>query len=122
MKKIFLDFLSKGTIYSSMRLGSITIVFTSCLYIISYTFVNLIITAFNIFCQHHYASHTLASLLDIDWEGAAWFAGAGLLGKAGQSFAENKIQKQKEIVQEEIIQEKKSEIGEIQKNPVKEVG
>ena len=94
MKKILISFLSKNTLLSSMRLGSLLMIFSSCLYVISCFCLNYIITIFNIYCQHHYAMHAKAELLIIDWLGAATFAGTGLLGKTGQTWMEGKYNQQ----------------------------
>lgn len=113
MKKVILEFLSHGTILSSMRLGSLLMVSSSCFYVLSLTTTNLLIKILNIFFEHHYAAHKLIDFFTIDWVGAATFAGAGLLGKAGQSFAEKKFTKPTEET---------TQVEEKQTTPVKEVG
>jgi len=96
MKKIveyMKKFLDASKPYSMMRLAGISIVWTSCIYIITMLLTNETITIINAIHTWHGSLVKAAALIEIDWYGVATFAGVGLAGKATQSFAENKMKK-----------------------------
>lgn len=90
MKNLLL-FLDTSKSLSTMRLLSLSLSWTACLYIMSTFLVNEIIVLINIYLLIKVQTTTQIAPIVIDWYGAASFAGAGLIGKASQSFAENKV-------------------------------
>lgn len=86
-------FLDGSKTLSTMRLVSLSMVWTACLYVIAAFLTNEIIVVVNAWYILHGIKDAKLDLISIDWYGAAAFAGAGLAGKATQSFAENKITK-----------------------------
>ena len=76
-----------------MRLVSLSMVWTACAYVISMFLTNEAITWINAYHVWNNLKDVKIDLIVIDWVGAATFAGAGLAGKATQSFAEVKLNK-----------------------------
>jgi len=85
-----LHFLDASKSLSTMRLVAISMVWTACLYVIAAFLTNEVIIVVNAYYILHGIKDAKLDMIIIDWMGAATFAGAGLAGKATQSFAENK--------------------------------
>ena len=90
MKDVIKKLLNAADPTSMMRVISLMMVITACLYVLICTFTNEIIVCMNAYYLLHKMKDAKVDLIVINWIGAASFAGAGTASKALQSFAENK--------------------------------
>lgn len=97
------SYLKAGTQVSLMRLATLSIVWTACLYVLLYVIVNLYLILF-----------TTTTLLTIDWIGVSGFISVALAGKYFQKTVETKdnLPKKEEVADSpQETTKKDSEIG-----------
>ena len=81
MFKNIKEYLKTNSEYSLMRLMSLSMVWTVCIYIFAIVLINAVYVCLGT---------EKGDLIDIDWYGAATFATAALAGKYAQKTSEKK--------------------------------